>query len=1002
MLPGPRRSRRYPATTLGLALVAALTIPLGTAVAAAPDDELPPQEPGVTLRAFDVGFEPQKICALTEGQTPNIDVLRKTVDWKTDEDFGGIANNFMAHVIANIHVPEDGSYDFRIISDDGSRLYLNGDQIIENDQRQPPTPADGTAELTEGAHALRVDYFQGAHGKELRLEWSPPGADGFSLVPESALTTDSGVTRVTSPGVKSCVDGDQSPGDGAPLAELHPDFTLTDLRPGGFEPKVTGMDWFDDDRMVLTTWAGRESFDGAVEIVEGTVGDDADPEKITTKVVAEDMNEPQGVLVEDGEVVVAEKHQLSRLVDADGDGFYEDTEAIATWPSGGTYHEFGFGLLADEDHYYLNLSVAITPGGRTTVPQHVENRGTSIKIDKKNGEVEYVAGGLRTPNGIGWGPDNEVFVMDNQGDWLPSSKMVEIKKDGFYNHHTTPAGPFDDQPVTDPVLWLPHGEISNSPTNPVLMEKGPFKGQMVFGDVTYGGLQRAYLEEVDGKKQGAVFRMTQGLESGVSRLALGPDGAFYVGGIGGGGNWEQPGKLPYGLQKLKQTSEDAMDIHSMEVTSSGFDLTYTKPVSEEVVENLAERYEVQQWSYNPTSQYGGPKRNQETLRVSGATVSDDGTTVSLKIDGLREDRVAHVRSPRPFAAADGTALWSTEAWYTVHNIPDYTEPPNPIGLYEAEEALLGGEADIDNEHAHHTGEGFVDGFDKIGSSVTWTVDAERAGTQPVVLRYANGPNPYVGTKTISLDVNGEDKGQIEMKTTEVWNRWADHVEQLDLKEGKNTITVSAGEDDDRHVNWDHLRLQREACTPAKPEEGYRMLFDGTEESFADWETAGPGDFITQADCTIRSVGGLGLTTHPDELTDYSLKLDWKMGGDDNSGVHLGLPDPEGDAEARNKGFEVQIDATDEPERTTGAIYNFQGADIEARDKALNPPGEWNSYEIVVEDQRVKVYLNEVLINDYDSKGADPDRDLGSGRIGLQNHHTGSDVWFRDVQVKDLG
>lgn len=995
----PERPRTHLSGALVLALVTGLVLPAGPALADPGD--LPPQEPGVTLRVFDVGFEPQEICTLTEGQTPNVDVLRPDIDWVTTDEFGGIGNNFMAHVIGNIHVPEDGVYEFRIISDDGSRLSLDGEEIIENDQRQPPTAADGSAELTEGAHALRVDYFQGAFDKALRLEWRPPGQAEFALVPESVLTTDAGVTRVTAPGVKTCTDADDSPGDGAPLAGVHPNYTLTDLRPEGFEPKVTGMDWFDDGRMVITTWAGRESFDGAVEVVDGTVGEDADPENITTEVVATDMNEPQGVIVDDGEVIVAEKHQLSRLVDADGDGLYEDTEAIATWPSGGTYHEFGFGLLADEDHYYLNLSVAITPGGRTTVPQHVENRGTSVKIDKETGEVEYVAGGLRTPNGIGWGPEGEIFVADNQGDWLPSSKLVEIEEGAFYNHYTTPAGPFDDQPVTQPVLWLPHNEISNSPTNPVLVEEGPFEGQMVFGDVTYGGIQRAFLEEVDGRKQGAVFRMTQGLESGVSRLAIGPDGSFYVGGIGGGGNWEQPGKFPYGLQKLTPTSEDAMDMVSMEVTETGFDITYTKPVADDVVENIGERYEVEQWSYNPTSQYGGPKRNQETLAVTGASVSDDGHTVSVDIPGMREDRVVHVRSPRPFASADGSELWSTEAWYTVHSIPGQAGAPNETGTYEAEDAWLRGGADLDDEHPNFTGEGFVDGFSNIGASLTWDVEVGAAGTYPVTFRYANGPNPFVGTKTISLDVNGEDLGQISVESTQVWQAWADHVEQLDLEAGTNTITVTAGEDDDRHVNWDHLRVQEEPCAPAAPDEGYRMLFDGTGESLADWEMAGPGGFITQADCTMRSVGGLGLISHPEELTDYSLKLDWKMGGDDNAGVHIGLPDPEGDPAMRNEAYEVQIDATDVPERTTGSIYGFQGADIEARDEALNPPGEWNEYEIVVEDLTVTVYLNGVLINEFDSDGADPVRDLSSGRVGLQNHHTGSDVWFRDVQVSDL-
>src|SRR5699024_4072360 len=157
----------------------------------------------------------------------------------TDEFGGGPANNFMAHVLGNIHVPQDGVYEFRLISDDGSRLYLNDEEIIENDQRQPPTAVDGSVELTEGAHDLRIEYFQGAFDKALHLEWRPPGAESFTLVPQDVLTTDAGVTRVTAPGVKTCADASSGPGDGAPLAEVHPNYTLTDLRPEGFEPTVT-------------------------------------------------------------------------------------------------------------------------------------------------------------------------------------------------------------------------------------------------------------------------------------------------------------------------------------------------------------------------------------------------------------------------------------------------------------------------------------------------------------------------------------------------------------------------------------------------------------------------------------------------------------------------------------------------------------------------------------------------------------------------------------------
>ncbi|MEK8110362.1 hypothetical protein NKG94_50650 [Micromonospora sp. M12] len=112
-------------------------------------------------------------------------------------------------------------------------------------------------------------------------------------------------------------------------------------------------------------------------------------------------------------------------------------------------------------------------------------------MNKDTGAVSYVAGGLRTPHGIGWGPENGIFVTDNQGGWQPASKLVHIKQGRFFNHYLNPAGPFDNAPVTQPVLWMPQNEIGNSPSTPLLMPSGTYAGQFVIGDVTYGGLQRA-------------------------------------------------------------------------------------------------------------------------------------------------------------------------------------------------------------------------------------------------------------------------------------------------------------------------------------------------------------------------------------------------------------------------------------------------------------------------------------------------------------------------------
>nr|BFE50842.1 lectin [Saccharothrix mutabilis subsp. capreolus] len=181
----------------------------------------------------------------------------------------------------------------------------------------------------------------------------------------------------------------------------------------------------------------------------------------------------------------------------------------------------------------------------------------------------------------------------------------------------------------------------------------------------------------------------------------------------------------------------------------------------------------------------------------------------------------------------------------------------------------------------------------------------------------------------------------------------------------------------------------------RPESGYTRLFAGAVDG---WSQAGPGGFTT-TDATLTSFGGLGLFWYSGrQFTSYSLKLDWRMAGDDNSGVFLGFPPSTDPWSAVDNGYEVQIDATDSPDRTTGAVYGFKSPDVAARDAALNPPGEWNAFELLVEGERLRVYLNGVLVNDFTN--TDPNRSL-AGHIGLQNHGDGDEVSFRDVRVREL-
>ncbi|MFD4169199.1 family 16 glycoside hydrolase [Streptomyces albidoflavus] len=966
------------------------------AAAPGPRDELPPQEPGVTLRVFDLQTPLDELCEIKAGQTPNVDKLMPAIDWSATDDFG-IADHFVSEVTANLTVPEDGTYDFRLTSDDGSRLLIGGDTVIDHDGLHGAEPEEGSKELTEGHHALRIDHFDRTDDQQLTLEWKPPGADGFSVVPDTVLSTDADVVRVTAPGRKECEGALDSPGDGLPLDGVHPDYALTDLRPDGFEPQVSAMDWLPDGRLAVTTWGGTDNTDGEVYLLDHVRGDTG-PEEVTAKKVAEGLKEPMGVKAVDGKLYVSQKHELTELSDTDGDDVTDEQRTVATWPYGGNFHEFAFGLLYQDGAFYLNLSVAIDHGGATTDPQPAENRGTTIKVDKATGKVSYLAGGLRTPNGIGFGPEGDLFVLDNQGGWLPSSKLLHIKQDRFFNHYTNPSGPFDDQPVTKPVLWLPQNEIANSPSTPLQLTEGRFAGQMLFGDVTYGGIQRAYLEKVDGEYQGAVFRLTQGLEAGVNRISMGPDGAIYAGGLGAGGNWGQEGKLTYGLQKLTPSGDKAFDMLAMRAKPGGFEIEYTEPLSEETAANLAESYHIEQWAYAPTADYGGPKIDEETLSVSEATLSEDGRKVALSVPGLKANRVVHLRSPRPFSSAEGTELWSTEAWYTLNSLPG-DQPP--ATRYEAEEASLTGGAGVDTEHAGYSGGGFVDNFGEQGAAVTFDVTAPQAGAYDVGLRYSGGPDPAPGTKTVSLHVNGEKVRQTELASTTDWKTWRTATEKAELREGRNTVTYSYDDGDSGHVNLDMIAVH--------PEGARIPLFDGTDQAAwqhpdgrtPEWPVSGEEMEIAGGDLRTKQ----GFQDFRAHVEFWLPELPPDVTGQDraNSGVYL------------QERYEVQIldsyGDTTLADDEAGAIYTEKAPDV----NAATAPETWQTYDITfraarydasgekTEDARITVVWNGVTVHDDVAvdgpTGGGAAEDPTAGAIRLQDH--GSKIRYRNVWVEPL-
>lgn len=464
------------------------------------------------------------------------------------------------------------------------------------------------------------------------------------------------------------VEREHKPGFGAPLTGVHPSFDLHTLHSSSFRPKVGGLAFLPDGRLLVTTW----DVVGGVYLLDGV--ETGDTAKISVKRIASGLAEPLGIEVVDGEIYVLQKQELTRLKDLDGDDVIDAYEAVCnSWDVTDDFHEFAFGLVHKDGEFYATLSLAMR---LMSHERQKFDRGRTIRISK-NGTYEWVNFGLRTPNGIGVGVDEQLFVTDNQGEWTPANKLVHVKPGEFLGMYWGLPAELANvpPPIAPPAIWLPQNEIGNSPTEPILIHNGPYKGQMLHGDVTHGGIKRDFLELVNGEYQGCVFRFTQGLEAGVNRLRWGPDSALYIGEVGMVGGWSWKEKQ-YGLQKLSFNGKTAFEMHSVRATPDGFAIRLTEALDETTRIDPADII-VQQWRYEGTSAYGGPKLDHTQLEIAAVAVSRDRKQIDLRIPGLKERHVVYIVIPEELRSENGQSLWSNETWYTLNNIPGKSRITHP-------------------------------------------------------------------------------------------------------------------------------------------------------------------------------------------------------------------------------------------------------------------------------------------------------------------------------------
>jgi len=74
-----------------------------------------------------------------------------------------------------VGIPRDDIYIFTLVSDDGSRLLIDGNVVVDNDGLHGSQGLEGTVSLAAGAHEIVVEWFNKTGGADLDLLFAPAG-----------------------------------------------------------------------------------------------------------------------------------------------------------------------------------------------------------------------------------------------------------------------------------------------------------------------------------------------------------------------------------------------------------------------------------------------------------------------------------------------------------------------------------------------------------------------------------------------------------------------------------------------------------------------------------------------------------------------------------------------------------------------------------------------------------------------------------------------------------
>ncbi len=464
--------------------------------------------------------------------------------------------------------------------------------------------------------------------------------------------------------------------------------------PDGLALEVGGLALLDDSRLAVAIRKGE------VWILDGVYDDP--PNNVSFKRFATALHEPLGLLYHNGDLYTAQRSELTRLRDVDGDDVADEyLTAAKGWGVTGHYHEYAYGPKLDGDgNLWITLNIGlglkddqlkrIVPNAALGYRQG-RWRGWGMKLTPA-GELVPVCAGMRSPSGLGANAAGDMFYTDQQGNWVATNSLHHMRPGAFFHHAEAlasmnePGSTIDGvekvpsglplpkalqqfEQLRPPAVWFPYKKMGQSATDIMLDQSGgkfgPFAGQLFVGEFTQAGINRVFLEKVDGEYQGACFPFRLGFASAVLRMIQGSDGSVFVGLTNRG--WSSLGRASYGLQRLVWTGKTPFEIKEMRAQPDGFELTFTQPVDPESAGDV-DSYRMLSYTYLYHATYGSDEIQTKTPSIVAAEVSEDRKRVRLRVDGLRPHFV-HELNADGVRNESGQPLLHPEAYYTLNRVP---------------------------------------------------------------------------------------------------------------------------------------------------------------------------------------------------------------------------------------------------------------------------------------------------------------------------------------------